>query len=191
MNALKPGLLDIVVLAIVAIVLFLPNPTMLAQSGLSLKNEEVLKLSKDSQAEMALLQARHYTQNTSGSPTSEFVDTLIDYGHLDQAIRVASESIDVEDPTQWKRHLNYSGALTERFEVEPAILQANLAKKHCQLKSSTCRLDQKSKIELFLQDLEAAQKALDKGLDPKKNSQAFKEEMNKHKTQIRIPNINL
>ena len=199
MNAFKPGLLDVAVLAILAIVLLLPAPQMQAKNGLSLKSQEVLELGNRSQAEFALLQARHYGMGKAqkgsymakSAFTTELVDTLVDYGHLDQAIRVASEDIQIEGPLKWRRHLTYSGAFTERFAVERAMEQALLAQEHCLSKVSKCRLDQKSKIELFIQDLKAAEKALEKGLDPQKDSDAFVEEMNKHKTRIRLPNVSL
>jgi hypothetical protein len=162
------SLIDIPVIAVVAVAIFLPAREM--HAGNAIKGDEFA---------LALAEARTQARPGDGKAIEEFTRKLGDAEMKDWAIEASVRMSDraKESPTRWRALIAASVAYIEKLEVVAALDYANRALAACESarergEGAACPSWEEIRMRLYQQHLDAGVKS---GIDPRRDPQGFRE----------------
>src|SRR5688572_21075313 len=149
--------LDLAVLALVAVAVLLPRPDVIVQPG--------LKLDPERRERVAELEASLAADPGEPGLSLELSDLFMDARRPDWALATVSRALD-RQPHDHRLHGRRSMALAEHFEAAPAYQAAQKAVALCESGSSVpCGEGERTRLT-FLRDTLARVKDLDMRTDP-------------------------
>lgn len=161
------SLIDLIVLAVVGVVLFLPPRAVTAESA--------DRLDPDTRLQLSFAEARAIVRPDDGAvvaDTARLLGTARQYDWAAQAAMVGAERAK-GSPTRWRALLAASIAHTDRLDVKQALEYANRSLTACaEAGDVACPSWEEVRIDLYQRHLDAGVKS---GIDPRKNPRAFRE----------------
>ena len=149
--------LDLAVLALVAVAVLLPQPDVVVQPG--------LKLDPEQRERVAELEAALAADPGEPNLSLELSDLFMDARHPDWALATVTRALD-RQPHDHRLHGRRSMALAEHFEAGPAHQAAEKAVSLCESGSTApCGEGDRTRLS-FLRDTLARVKDLDMRSDP-------------------------
>ncbi|HEU4612622.1 MAG TPA: hypothetical protein VFS15_11120 [Kofleriaceae bacterium] len=173
------SLIDIPVLAVVAVAIFLPPREMYAQNVI-----------KGDDFGVALAEARTMASPGDGKAIEDFTRKLGDAGLKDWAIETSVRLSDraKDSPTRWRALIAASVAYVEKLDVVPALDYANRALAACEATrergdAAACPSWEEIRMRLYQQNLDAGVKS---GIDPHVDPAGFRRAGESALRQIRL-----
>lgn len=149
--------LDLAVLALVAVAILLPRPDVIVQPGLKLDDEALLRVAE--------LEATLSAQPGAVEPTLELTDLYLKAHRPDWALPSLGEAIS-RAPKDHRLHQRRAMALAEHFEASPAFAAVDQALTLCLAGSSApCSDTEKARLQLLHRTLKSVD-GLDMRQDP-------------------------
>jgi hypothetical protein len=149
--------LDLAVLALVAVAVLIPRPDAQVQTALKLDGERALRVAE--------LEAQLAAEPGAPAAALELADLFLDAHHPDWALAAVGEALD-RTPADHRLHGRRALALADHFEATPAFAAAEKALALCRAGSSVpCSETERSRLELLHRTL-ASVNGLDMRSDP-------------------------
>jgi hypothetical protein len=165
------SLLDLAVVAVLAVAIFLPPREMYA--------DHAIKGDEAKQFAVALAEARTIARPGDGLAVEELARLLGQADLKDWAIDASVKASErgKESPTRWRALIAASVAYVEKLEVVAALDYANRALAACESArekgdAAACPSWEEVRMRLYQQHLDAGVKS---GIDPKTNAKGFRE----------------
>jgi hypothetical protein len=153
------GLIDLVVVVMVAIAIFLPAREMYARNAF-----------RGDDFAIGLAEARTMARPTDGVAIEDFARKLGETDMKDWAIESSVRLADraKDSPTRWRALIAASDAYVQKVDVVPALDYANRALAACEASREACPSWEEVRMRLYQQHLEAGVKSgIDPHIDPK------------------------
>lgn len=164
------GILDLAVIAVVAVAVFLPSREMYASNA--------IKGDPQTQFAIALAEARTMARPGDGLAAEELSRQLGQAGLKDWAIEAAVKASEraKDSPTRWRALIAASVGYVEKLEVVQALDYANRALAACESArekgdAAACPSWEEVRMRLYQQHLDAGVKS---GVDPRVDAAAFR-----------------
>jgi hypothetical protein len=149
--------LDLAVLALVAVAVLIPRPDAQVQVGLKVDGERALRVAE--------LEAQLAADPGAAGPALELADLFLDAHRPDWALATVGEAIE-RTPLDHRLHGRRALALADHFEATPAFAAAEKALELCKSGSSMkCTETELARLELLHRTL-ASVNGLDMRKDP-------------------------
>jgi hypothetical protein len=174
----RVGLADVSAALIVAVIVVMPARS--AKVHHAYRNPTTLEPpSSDRLREIARLQAELVREPPDAADVDALVDLLSAYGQSDDAVRIASDALARGARPAWKAELALASAYTERLELATALDWARKAE-------ARSPAVEKVRIGLFISELERGVKAIDEGIDPRREPERFRDYVTEPRPPIRV-----
>lgn len=174
----RVGLVDISAALIVLVIVVMPSrPAKIHHAyrdPTTLEAPDANKL-----REIARLQAELVRDPPRAADLDALVDLLVEYGQSDDAVRIANDALARGAEPAWQANLALASAYTERLELAEALEWAKKAR-------SAGPPEEQVRIQLFIAELERGLKAIDEGIDPRREPKRFRDYVEAPRPPIRI-----
>jgi tetratricopeptide (TPR) repeat protein len=175
---LRVGLADVCAALIVAVIVVMPSRP--AKIHHAYRNPTTLEApSPDKLREIARLQAALVKEPPDASDLDALVDLLVEHGQSDDAVRIATDALARGATPEWQAELAMASAYTERLELDHALEWAEKAR----VQSPP---EERVRIGLFIAELERGLKAIDEGIDPRREPARFRDYVQDPRPPIRV-----
>ena len=163
---IRVGVGDLIVAATVLVVMAIPGRTVYVTSALAAERDgDVL--------DVARYQALLAAAPGDGALADELAQALLELGHSDWAVRVASAAAAQPSPTSWRAYLAVSSAHARRLEIDEALRFSGRALEACEAPGADCPDTWHVRLSLYHEQLE---RGLESGIDPTTNPDRFRRE---------------
>ncbi len=168
----KPGIFDILIAVLVAVVILLPHRQSIVKPAYTFEIPQL--------AVLAHAQANAYKQAPSGDSVLQIAELMLPEGQSDWVARIAGSVLDVDtadapDPqdtpppsgkiaSRWKVALTLSLAFGDRLDIQTAHRYAQMAVENCVASPKECLPADSGRLAVYFQRLDAG---LQSGIDPK------------------------
>lgn len=173
-SVFRVGILDLIAVALVAVVLLLPGREFLVEAPYEQPAESDMRILLQAQALLT-------SSPTDGAQASRLADVLRRLDQHQEAIRFAGDSL--EHGGGWRAALAVSTAHADRVEVQPALAYATKALAECDANRKACSTHERLRISLYESGMQAG---LDSGIDPRLQPQEFRNKVLKSLPSVRI-----
>lgn len=177
MRRLRPGLIDICAAVLVLFVLILPDRDLNVATAYRHVEPEQLDQVISS---LARAQARTVTHPADGAAAEELAELLStrEVRQHDQALRVAGQAAKHEDsPTRWRALSAISLVHAARIEIPEAYEYGVEAIEACEARTSDCAAHERTRLDLYVEQLRAGLEAIRGGTNPQHDPDAFREQI--------------
>lgn len=168
------GLIDISAVLVVVVAIVLPERGATVTGGYDRHVREGLE---DKRAAIAAAQSELAVSPGDGTAADRLASLLTSMGQHDMALRAAGHAAAQSGPDAWRSHLAVSSTHAERIEIREAHRHGNLALEACRKAASHCPDYEEVRLRLYVEQLDAGLQALEAGVDPRLEPEAFRRKM--------------
>jgi hypothetical protein len=169
------GITDVAAAALVLVALVLPPRESKVESAYAstASSDEGPPLA-ELRAKVSAAEGRVAADPGDAAAAEELAHLLEEVGQHDQALRVAGEAVAHGGPEVWRALRALSSTHAARLEFAEAHDQVQKALRACEEAGATCAEQEKIRLRLFAEELEAAVRAVAAGIDPRRDPDAFR-----------------